>query len=295
MSFKPFILIVAILATATGIAAQPELQPLIEAQRSFGQSATDKGMKTAFLEVLKDDAIVFEPGPVNGKVYWEYQKSDPSTLLERTVTYSDIDANGLLGYTTGNWRTYQKGKSEGLAKFGQYVTIWERGQNGKFMASVDIAVTHDKLSFSETDKPILTKQKRDVNLRARSPVDNLSSFLRLSMTNARLGGAYDKFAADDVRILREGAPPIIGKKTAVKAMDDYISVMFPRKYALFQSTDMAYTWNPCNFDNSNEGMVEGNCLHIWKLRKKKWYIVLGVFAPIPNMRKPELKAAPKKK
>ena len=106
------------------------------------------------------------------------------------------------------------------------------------------------------------------------------------MTNAKLGGAYDKFAADDVRILRDGAPPIIGKKLAVKAMDDYISVMFPRKYVLFQSTDMAYTWNPCNFDNSNEGMVEGNCLHIWKLRKKKWYIVLGVFAPIPNMRKP---------
>jgi len=295
MSFKPFILIVAILATATGIAAQPELQPLIEAQRSFGQSATDKGMKTAFLEVLKDDAIVFEPGPVNGKVYWEYQKPDPSTLLERTVTYSDIDANGLLGYTTGNWRTYQKGKSEGLAKFGQYVTIWERGQNGKFMASVDIAVSHDKLSFSETDKRILTKQKRDVNLRGWSPADTLTNFLRLSMTNARLGGAYDKFAADDVRILRDGAPPIIGKKTAVKAMDDYISVMFPRKYVLFQSTDMAYTWNPCNFDNSNEGMVEGNCLQIWKLRKKKWYIVLGVFAPIPNMRKPELKSAPKKK
>ena len=71
--------------------------------------------------------------------------------------------------------------------------------------------------------------------------------------------------------------------------------MFPRKYVLFQSADMAYTWNPCNFDNTSEGMVEGNCLHIWKLRKKKWWIVLGAFAPIPNMRKPELKTAPKKK
>lgn len=295
MSFKAFVITAGILAAATGAFAQAELQPLMEAQRSFDQAATEKGMKSAFLEVLKDDAVVFEPGPVNGKVYWEYEKSDPATLLERTLTYSDIDANGLLGYTTGNWRTYQKGKSEGLAKFGQYVTIWERGQNGKFMASVDIAVTHDKLPFSETDKPILTKQKRDINLRGWSPADTLTNFLRLSMTNAKLGGAYDKFAGDDVRILREGAPPIIGKKLAVQAMDDYISVMFPRKYVLFQSTDMAYTWNPCNFDNSNEGMVEGNCLHIWKLRKKKWYIVLGVFAPIPNMRKPELKSAPKKK
>jgi ketosteroid isomerase-like protein len=295
MSFKAFVLMAALLAAASSVFAQQELQPLIEAQRSFEQSVIQKGMKAAYLEFLKDDAIVFEPGPVNGKVYWEWKQVDPSTQLERTLTYSDIDANGILGYTTGNWRTYQKGKSEGLAKFGQYVTIWERAPNGKFMASVDIAVTHDKLPFSETDTPILTKQTRDVNLRQWSPADTLTSFLRLSMTSDRLGGAYDKFAAPDVRILRDGAPPIIGKKLAVKAMNDYISVMFPRKYVLFQSADMAYTWNPCNFDNTSEGMVEGNCLHIWKLRKKKWYIVLGVFAPIPNMRKPELKTAPKKK
>jgi hypothetical protein len=295
MSFKAFVITIAVMAAASGIVAQPELQPLVDAQRSFDQLATEKGMKTAFLESLKDDAVVFEPGPVNGKEYWEYRKADPDTLLQRTLTYSDIDANGLLGYTTGNWRTYQKGKSEGLAKFGQYVTIWERVPNGKFMASVDIAVSHEKLPFAETNTPIRRKQTRDVNLRGWSPNDALMNFLQLSMTRIKLGGAYEKFAGNDVRILRDGAPPIIGKDLAVKAMDEYISVMFPRKYVLFQSADMAYTWNPCNFDNTEEGMVEGNCLHIWKLRKKKWWIVLGVFAPIPNMRKPELKAAPKKK
>src|SRR5436190_15503412 len=165
MSSKAFVIIAALLAAASGAFAQPELEPLVAAQRSFDQSVAEKGTKATFLEFLKDDATVFEPAPVNGKVYWDYQKSDPSTLLERTLTYSDIDANGLLGYTTGNWRTYQKGKSEGLARFGQYVTIWERSPDGKFKVSVDLAVSHDKLPFSETDKPILTKQKRDPNLR----------------------------------------------------------------------------------------------------------------------------------
>ena len=295
MSFKGLVITAALLAAASSVFAQPELQPLIEAQRSFDQSATEKGVKTTFLEFLKDDATVFEPGPVNGKEFWEWSKEDPVTQLERTLTYSDIDATGLLGYTTGNWRTYQKGKSEGLAKFGQYVTIWERAPNGRFMVSVDLAVSHEKLPFSETDRPVLMKQTRDLNLRGWSPADALTNFLRLSMTRAKLGGAYEKFEGDDVRILRDGAPPIIGKKFAVKAMDEYLSIMFPRKYVLFQSADMAYTWNPCNFDNTSEGMVEGNCLHIWKLRKKKWYIVLGAFAPIPNMRKPVLKEAARKK
>src|SRR4029450_2773869 len=117
--------VVALVATTSSSFAQLELQPLIETERSFERSVTDNGMKIAFLEFLKDDGIIFEPGPINGKQFWQSRESDPSTEFVRTLTYSDIDANGMLGYTTGNWRTYQKGKSEGLAKFGQYVTIWE--------------------------------------------------------------------------------------------------------------------------------------------------------------------------
>ena len=52
---------------------------------------------------------------------------------------------------------------------------------------------------------------------------------------------------------------------------------------------MAYTWNPCEFADNNEGMEKGTCLHIWKLRNKKWWIVLGVFARIPNETPPSLK------
>jgi hypothetical protein len=287
---KPRILGAAILLLISlNVSGQIELQPLIDAERSFERSSSEIGMKAAFLQFLKDDAIVFLPEPVNGKRHWSSIADDRNTVLVRSLTYSDISANGLLGYTTGNWRTYQKGKSEGLAKFGQYVTVWERLPDGSFRASLDIAVPHEKLPFSETDTPIRAKHKRDINKRGWSPADASMNFLRSSMTSERLGGAYKKFAADDVRLLRDGAPPIIGKDSAVRAMNEYISVEFPNKVTLFQTADMAYTWNPCRFDNTSEGMSEGNCLHIWKLRKKKWWIVLGVFAPVPNQTVPVLK------
>lgn len=276
-----------LVASIAGVAQSP----LADTQASFGRVASERGMRSAFLEFLGDDATVFLPGAQNGKQYWNAREDDPSTVLIRNLTYSDLSANGLLGYTTGNWRTYQKGKSEGLAKFGQYVTIWEKKPDGKFRASLDIVVSHEKLPFSETDKPVRTKQSRDLNKRARSPVDASMDFLRASMTNQRLGGAYQKFAAHDVRLLRDAAPPIIGKKRVVEQMNEYISVEFPTKVALFQAADMAYTWNACQFDNSNEGKVEGNCVHIWKLRDKKWWIVLGVFAPVPNDKPPVLKHA----
>ncbi len=287
-----FLLGSILLATVSAF-SQAELNPLLETQTAFANAAAESGLKPAFLTFLSDDAIIFRPGPINGKQYWSSRDDDPSTLLVRSLTYADISASGLLGYTTGNWRTYQKGQSEGLAKFGQYVTIWEKRSDGKFHASLDVVVMHEKLPFSETDRPIRQKQTRDLNKRGRSPADPSMDFLRSSMGSGRLGGAYEKFAADDVRLLRDAAPPIIGKKQVVREMNEYLSIAFPTKVALFQSADMAYTWNPCQFDNSNEGVVMGNCVHIWKLRKKKWHIVLGVIAPVPNETKPVLKLRPK--
>lgn len=250
-------------------------------------------MKAAFLEFLGDDAVVFKPGAVNGRKYWSSFPPDLTSQLIRSATYSDIAANGLLGYTTGNWRIYQKGKAEGVATFGQYVTIWEKN-GGKFHASLDIATNHEKMPFFQTDATPRRKQTRDINKRGWSPADASMNFLRSSMGMERLGGAYKKYAAEDVRLLVDGAPPIIGKKRVVSEMKDYISIMYPPKVMMFQSADMAYTWNSCSFANSNEGSVQGNCLHIWKLRNKKWWIVLGVFAEIPTDRPPVLTPVPKK-
>lgn len=273
---------------------QTDVQPLTAAQASFDRAAFEDGMRSAFLEFLGDDAVVFQPDAVNGRRFWTEQLDDQSRLLVRTLTYSDIAANGLLGYTTGNWRMFKKGKSESEASFGQYVTIWERSGSGGFRASLDIAVSHDKLPFSKTDIPTNRKPSRDINKRGWSPADASMDFFRTSMSGARLGGAYKKYAAEDVRLLRDGMPPIIGKKSVVAEMKGYVSIEFPTKVRLFQSADMAYTWNACQFDNSDEGREKGNCLHIWKLRNKKWRIVLGVFSPVPVTAKPELKSRPKR-
>lgn len=274
--------------------SQADLQPLIQTQNAFDTAASQRGMKSAFLEFLGEDAIVFLPYPTNGRKYWTSHEGDASAQLVRTTTYSDISANGLLGYTTGNWRQYKKGQPEDDAKFGQYVTIWEKKPDGKFQASVDIAIAHEKMPFSQTDSRGNAKQTRDPNKRGWSPADASMNFLRSSMGTERLGGAYKKFAANDVRLLRDSAPPIIGKKHVVDEMNNYVSILFPTKVTLFQAADMAYTWNNCSFADSDEGSVQGNCLHIWKLRNKKWWIVLGVFAEVPNDRPPVLTPVPKK-
>lgn len=278
-----------ILLLIVGTYAQSDLQQLADTQKAFERVAGEAGRRSAFLEFLADDGIIFSPAAVNGKEFWKLREDDRSTVLVRNSTYTDVAANGMLGYTTGNWRQYQKGKSESLAKFGQYVTIWEKQPDGKFRASLDIAISHEKLPFAETSVPPPKQQRGDMNKRGWSPADASMSFLKLSMGNSTLGDAYKKFAADDVRLLRDQLPPISGKKLVAAETRDFVSIKFPWKVALYQSADLAYVWNPCEFDNSNEGTVAGNCLHIWKLRNKKWWIVLGVIAVSPNETRPTLK------
>src|SRR3989441_7013168 len=40
-------------------------------QRAYARAAATKGTRDAFLEFLADDGIIFQPGPVNGKQFWQ--------------------------------------------------------------------------------------------------------------------------------------------------------------------------------------------------------------------------------
>ncbi len=285
---------VLVILFCTSAFAQADLEKMFQTENALDRSAAQNGIKASFLEFLSDDSVIFRPEPINGKEYWRKHDDSLSAVFGRKAIYGDISANGMLGYTTGNWSLYTKGKSESLGEFGQFVTIWEKRPDGNFLASLDIGITHDQLTVTDTEQTWPTDRVGDPNKRGWSPADASMNFLRMSMSRERLGGAYKKFAANDVRLLIERQPPILGKSKVVSEMNRYISVEFPRRVALFQAADMAYTWNVCQYANSNEGTEKGNCLHIWKLRDKKWWIVLGVFARVKSDEPPIIKIKPKK-
>jgi hypothetical protein len=288
---KGFLTLFLTFFVCTGAFGQSDLQQMFSAEKRFLQSAADKGMQSAFLDILAGDSVIFNPEAVNGREYWSNRIESPAATIVRVPIFGDISSNGALGYTMGDWRKHPKGKSAAFAEFGQYVTVWEK-RGDKFIASLDMGITHDKLLFSENDRGPRVNYVREPNKLGWSPADSAMNFLKMSMSRDRLSSAYKKFAADDTRLLIEREPPIVGKKNVVKATNRYISIEFPKKVSLFQAADMAYTWNACQYSNSLEGVEKGNCLHIWKLRGKKWYIVLGVFARVNGKTPPTLKARP---
>lgn len=270
--------------------AQSDVQPIFDVEKAFEQAVSNDGIRSAYLEFLADDSVVFRPEPINGKQFWEARQDGAGAILIRSPLYADIAANGMMGFVTGSWGLYPKGKAGPRSEFGQYVTIWEKKPDGKFRASLDMGVTREDNAAAEKKKREPPLVIRDPNRSGWSVTDSAMDFLRMSMSESTLGGAYKKFAADDVRLLQERDAPLEGKKHVVSEMKRYKSVEFPKKVNLYESADMAYIWNPCEYANNDEGAIKGNCLHIWKLRDKKWWIVLGVFAPFPNDTPPILKS-----
>lgn len=283
------------LAVVFGVsaAAQSMLEPVYDTQRAFETAVAEKGVKPAFMEFLADDAIIFRPEAVNGREFLQTADIAQTGSLRRKVNYADVSANGILAYTIGEWTLTPKARPKDI-KVGEYATVWSK-VNGKYRAILDIEISHDVLEKTDYRRRIPKPRESQSNKHGWSAVDSTMKFLRMSMSKAGLGGAYDFFAAEDVILLREGLPPIVGRGRAEEEMERYMAVDFPKKVAQFETGDMAYTWNPCSYADSNEGMEKGNCLHIWKFRDKKWYIVLGVFARVANTVKPELKESSRPK
>ena len=79
-------------------------------RKSFEQAVAIDGIRSAYLKYLADDSVVFRPEPVNGKQFWNARADGAGAILVRDPLFADIAANGMMGYITGSWELYPKGK-----------------------------------------------------------------------------------------------------------------------------------------------------------------------------------------
>src|SRR5262245_50726039 len=69
---------------------QAALDSVVAAEKAFAQRAAEKGTRDAFLTFLADDALVFEPDPVNGKEAWKARQPPPGSLLSWYPVHSEV-------------------------------------------------------------------------------------------------------------------------------------------------------------------------------------------------------------
>lgn len=277
MKFIPAFLIT--LASTFAVFAQTDVQKIVDTEHAFAKFAEENGTKAAFLAFSANDALLFLPDKVNAKEHWN-SRGPSAGLLSWAPNYADVSANGILGYTTGNWEYRPKGKGDEPNGFGEFITVWLRQPDGKYKFVIDIGVGHKKPEKYSTDWVTAADKGKDLNEKNSSAADNANGFFA-AMTEKGIAKAYDIYATEDVRAFREGMAPIIGKKALVSmAKGEKATVTMPKRSTFFGSADLAYSTSTYSKAVDGKTVERGNLMQIWKLVNGHWRIVLDIFKPV---------------
>jgi ketosteroid isomerase-like protein len=295
-TFLCILLIAFVLALAGIVLGQSggrTVQSLIEAERAFSRLSEEKGIKEAFLTYLADDSIVFRPKPVSGRKAYEGVPDDSPVLLTWEPAYAEIAPDGDLGYTTGPYQVKNRSKPGDPARYGHYVSLWQKQPSGLWKVVLDVGISHPHPGFRPMEVMTRKETSRPKRLAKVDKFNELNNLLKVeadfSAKAAAKGmiAAYIAFAHDDIRLYRDGSLPMTGIE------------------ALRQETSQSpgrLTWEPMDGDISRWGTLgfifgiaatrsggatdaataSTSYLRIWrKTPDGQWKIALDLAVPVP--------------
>ena len=107
----------------TLLLAAAALPTAIDAERAFAADAQRRGQWTAFRATATEDAVMFNPGPVNAQAFLK-NKQDPPQSVEWWPAQSYVSCDGNTAVNHGPWYI-------GARKtHGSFTTVWERRAEG---------------------------------------------------------------------------------------------------------------------------------------------------------------------
>ena len=94
----------------------------LDAERAFAADAQRRGQWTAFRATASENAVMFNPGPVNAQAFLK-NKPDPPQPLKWWPSKSFVSCDGNLAVNYGPWTNPNKGA-------GSFTTVWQRRAEG---------------------------------------------------------------------------------------------------------------------------------------------------------------------
>lgn len=270
--------------------APPSPALLVEAERAFARDAESNGTRAAFLKWLSPTGVVFRPGPVNGRRSYEKGKSNPAVLAWEPA-YAAISDAGDMGWTTGPW-SLRPGRGRSETAWGEYVTVWRRQDDGRYLAALDVGISHGRPD-SPAGEPVFLPTAKPPRT-GRGPLDRRRSLWQADADFgllARQGGvaaALERYGAERLVLLREGMPRVIGRAAAcdsVRAREPRARLSSHAQF-LAKSGDLGYTYGTFVTRNGADP-DSGYYVHVWhRGTARPWELALALVHPLP---KPEPK------
>jgi ketosteroid isomerase-like protein len=268
---------------------------MVATERAFSAMSVSTNMRDAFVAYLAPDGIVFRPLPVNGLSVWKPRTPSPATLIWEP-SHAEVAAAGDMGWTTGPWEFRPPADSTGAPPapdkiaHGHFTTIWARQPDGRWLAEVDMGVSHARPERGVgtgdlTPGPVhswASGARKSAKARA-----NLTAVDRLYAADVKkLGaaGALDVWGTRDLRLNLEEQFPSENRdaaKTMVTTTGDLVRIL-PQASRVSASDDLGYSYGVIERIASRSDAPDSTAyFHVWrKEADRRWRLASIVENPV---------------
>jgi ketosteroid isomerase-like protein len=277
----------AALMLTVGTTWPSEIEGLVAAEHRFAEAAAEDGMRDAFLGVLAEDGIVFRPGPVNGREWFETQEPPPG-LLAWTPVHAEVSSAGDLGYTTGPWRYELEGREPA---FGHYVSIWGRTADDGWQLLIDHGISHAEPEQSAWDPAIASSDSgetaRELPSRRLAALERKLAEADRALSRAATENgpaeAYAQVGVAEIRLYRDGGFPVVGLEAVREALEGAPAPRLAETMAVrvAASGDLGYSYGTSR--EGGDDLGDSFCyMRIWETGDDGgWRIVLDILTVVP--------------
>jgi ketosteroid isomerase-like protein len=265
------------LVAADGVSAAPRTPAaqIEAAERAFAADGATMGVKGAFLKHMADDAIVFDPAPVNARALYEARSNKDELKLQWWPAWVVAARSGDLGLSTGPWAIDGR-------RGGWFATIWRRDADGVWRWIYDGGAQADVLSAPGPETPAAFGPVAKTG--EASPAGAFDAVRALETTLSRearqdTAKAYKAFLSADARLLGPR-----GTRTLASTALDPRLAQRPTPMSLIlrgggasRAGDLVWTHGEAKWPGNDEGAgqksVAGHYMHVWQRRPEGWRLI----------------------
>ena len=252
----------------------------------------EQGTRAAFLHYLAEDAVVFRPGPVNGKEVWT-KRPDGGISLKWTPKFVWVARSADLAYSSGpaEWRKAKE--DEKPFGYGQYITIWKKQKDGEWRVALDVGSEVLGPPNESTEEPEAEPYPPDATDAAPPDLAAAQKSLREAENKFAAAAKADFTAAlvdaglPAVRVHREGVFPALGKIPAQLMLSVQHAHLGLERMggAMSAAGDLAYSYGNYSLGTTQK-TEHGHYLQIWRTDQDgTWKIALDFQTPLPDEQK----------
>ncbi|RME30681.1 MAG: DUF4440 domain-containing protein, partial [Candidatus Zixiibacteriota bacterium] len=204
---------------------------------------------------------------------------------------ADVSTAGDLGWTAGPWTLRMKNQPKAPPLYGQYVSIW-RHVDSTWELAADLGIMYGKETRVDsvvtpayrrpTGKVVLDEDELKAARHSLFATDSAFSDAGDSVT---MVAAYAKVMAEDIHLLLNGKPPIVGRAAVMAQMDKAPLYMHggPDTAIVAKSGDMGYTYGTIEVTAPNATQpVDYTYVRIWRRPAgEAWQLALDIAIPRP--------------